>query len=460
MLSEPADTDGSVPAAGELIGAAHHNVAGLKEHPCTLGNSTGEHAALRPHWAVSGGDMWSGLPSVRTGAQQSTAGRENAASGTAPFTEAQSPVNPRSELSLVSAVLAGDGGATARFVEYASPTVWSAVTRLEGDGAQGELAFLHVVAALKADGYARLKAFDGRARLSTYLALVARDILAERLARRFTEAPDEAWRRFARFFERDIRRRVSQRFPRAAATSMQDDAYQEICLKLVEGDYRRIRAYGGRGSFIGYVLTTVDRLLIDLVRRDAPRRRLPAAVARLSALDQAVYVATAWEGCPTDVERLVVRLRGRIKPDPDPAEIRQALGRLADAARSELSPPKAESVSLEAMVEEGGGLAIADPAPTPEDQLLLAEEERHRAALVAAVKAAAAGLPASERLYLQTVFAACDPLSARDIAKVMGCSVEEAYRLKQRTQRWMKKVAADLEKKASDRLAPRQIGRV
>ncbi len=392
--------------------------------------------------------MWSGFPSVRTGAHQSTAGREKVSSGTAPFAEAQPlpPTNPRSELSLVSAVLAGDRIASARFIDYASPLLWSAVTRLEGDGAEGEAALLHVVAALKADGYARLKAFDGRARLSTYLALVARDILAGRLARRFSEAPDQAWSRFVRFFERDIRRRVSQRFPRDVATSSQDDAYQEICLKLIEGDYRRIRAYGGRGSFIGYVLTTVDRLLIDLIRRDSPRRRLPAAVARLSALDQAVYTATAWEGCPADVERLVVRLRGRVEPDPDAAEIGQALERLADAVRSELSTQRAESVSLEMIVEEGGGLAIADPAPTPEDQLLRAEEERHRAALVAAVKAAAAGLPAPERLYLQTVFAAGNPLSARDIAKVMGCPVEEAYRLKQRTQRWMKKVAADLEK--------------
>jgi RNA polymerase primary sigma factor len=391
--------------------------------------------------------MWSGFSSVRTGRHQAAAGPDRVLPA-ASFAEAppRPPAEAQSELSLVRAMVAGDTAAAARFLECASQPLWSAVTRLEGGGEDGEAAFLHVISALKADGYGRLKAFDGRARLSTYLALVARDILAERLARRFSEATEDAWSRFARFFGQDIRRRVSQRFPRDAATSAQDDAYQEICLKLIEDNYRRIRAYDGRGSFIGFVLTTVDRLLIDLLRRDSPRRRLPAAVARLSALEQAVYTATAWDGCPPDVERLVARLRGRFEHDPDAAEIGQALSRLTSVVRRELPAQRTESVSLETMVEEGSGLAIVDPAPTPEDQLLLVEEERHRAALVAAVKAAAADLPAAERLYLQTVFAACDPLSARDIAKLMGCPVEETYRLKQRTQRWMKKVAADVGK--------------
>ena len=40
------------------------------------------------------------------------------------------------------------------------------------------------------------------------------------------------------------------------------------------------------------------------------------------------------------------------------------------------------------------------------------------------------------------------PLPARDIAKLMGFPVEEVYRLKQRTQRWLKDLATRLNVKA------------
>jgi RNA polymerase primary sigma factor len=43
------------------------------------------------------------------------------------------------------------------------------------------------------------------------------------------------------------------------------------------------------------------------------------------------------------------------------------------------------------------------------------------------------------------VCAASPPLPARNIAKLMGYPVEEVYRLKQRTQRWLKEVAVRLE---------------
>jgi RNA polymerase primary sigma factor len=120
------------------------------------------------------------------------------------------PTDLRSEIALVAAVMAGDADAAKRFLTTISPFLWSIVVKLEGPDA--EAGFLHVIGSLKEDGYARLQAFDGRARLSTYVALVARDILAHRLIRAFAEAPHATWNRFERFFGDDFRRRVAQRF--------------------------------------------------------------------------------------------------------------------------------------------------------------------------------------------------------------------------------------------------------
>jgi RNA polymerase primary sigma factor len=362
--------------------------------------------------------------------------------------------SPRSELALLSAVLAGDGEAAKRFLEAVSPGLWSVVVKLEGEGPHAREAFLHVVAALKANSYARLRAFDRRASLSTYLAIVAREVLAERLVGDLIKAPREAWKRFERFFGVDLRRRVAQRFPRDA--SAREDAYQELCLRLIEDDYRRLRAYDGHGSFTGYILTVADRTLIDLVRREAPRRRLPAAVGRLPDLDQAVYAAVVWESTPKDASQLAIKLRGRFERDPEPAEIRQCLERLTKLGPMEASGPAARSatVSIEADAEEGGILALADPGANPEEELLLAEEGRTRAALLAAIRAEAANLPANDRLYLQISFSATDPLPAREIARRMQLPVEEVYRLKQRLQRWLAELAARFEK---DRSRPSNV---
>jgi RNA polymerase primary sigma factor len=244
---------------------------------------------------------------------------------------------------------------------------------------------------------------------------------------------------------------VAQRFPRDASTGQRDDAYQEVCLKFIEDDCRRIRAYDGLGSFTGFILTVVERILIDLVRRDAPRRRLPAAVARLPQLEQDIYAAVVWNLHPVDADRLATTMRGRFERDPDAAEIRQAMARLTDLVQ--LAPaaasPHGEGVSLDSSGEDGEGLSVPDSSATPEERLLQDEEEQTRTELLAAIKAAAAELPADERLYLQIVFAATDPLPAREIARAMQVPVEEVYRLKQRAQRWLTQIAGRLGKNES-----------
>ena len=363
--------------------------------------------------------------------------------------EMQSPLGGNFEQALVNAVLSGEAGAAGKFLDHVSTTLWSIVVKLAGSGADGEAAFLHIVAALKADDYARLRGFDGRSRLTTYLSLVARDVLADQLAGQFSSKPHEAWERFSRYFETDIRSRIGRQLPSKLGRAGREDAYQEVCLKLIENDFRRIRSYGGRGSFTGYILTVVDRILIDLVRREAPRRRMPAAIARSAPLDQAIYTAVVWEGCPLDADRLAAAMRGRLAQDPTVAEIGESVARLVGIVRLERASPATEATSLETLLGDGGGLSIADSSPTPEDQLLLFEEEQRRATLVAAVNAAAQKLPTDERLYLQIVFSANEPLPARGIARLMGCPVEEVYRLKQRTQKWLKEITVQLEKNAN-----------
>ena len=352
----------------------------------------------------------------------------------------------RSDFALVAGVLAGNSGATTRFLEIACPILWSIVRKLE-PGADAESAFLHIVEALKADGYARLRAFDGRAQLSTYLVLVARDALSERLAKRLAATPRTAWSAFERFFEADIRRRIAQRFPRDEAAWQ--DLYQDICVKLVEDDFRRVRGYDGRGSFVGYVLTIVERTLIDQVRRDVPRRRLPVAVARSSRLDQQIYIAVVWERCPADAKRVAEALRGRFDPAPPLAEIGTALQRLAAAAafKPNDAPGRREAMPLDRLT--ASGVELADDSSTPEEHLLLQEEERSRAELLSAISAAAANLPSEDRCYLQTMFSATDPLPPREIARIMGCKVEDVYRLRQRARRWIAHLAERWEKRRS-----------
>jgi hypothetical protein len=85
------------------------------------------------------------------------------------------PLSGNFERALVNAVLSGETGAASRFLEHVSTTLWSIVVRLAGEGADAEAAFLHIVASLKADDYARLRGFDGRSRLTTYLSLAARE---------------------------------------------------------------------------------------------------------------------------------------------------------------------------------------------------------------------------------------------------------------------------------------------
>ncbi len=178
------------------------------------------------------------------------------------------------DLALARDVLSAKPQAWDRFARRVADTVWTACRILALDEAEARTAFADVMDALQADGFRRLRPYDGSSRIETFVALATREFLADRILRLFQAgAGGDPWTAFERFFGPDINRLILRRLSGADREEARRDAYQEICLALIEDDYRRLKAYRGVGSFTGFVLQTIDRLLIDVIRRSVPRRR-------------------------------------------------------------------------------------------------------------------------------------------------------------------------------------------
>jgi RNA polymerase sigma factor (sigma-70 family) len=200
------------------------------------------------------------------------------------------------DLARLKAVRSGEPAHAARLVKDISATVWSACRLLTASEPDARHAFAEVMAALSADRFARLSAYEGRSTLDTFVALTVRDLMAERMLKLLQSDRMKAWRAFERLFEADIVRLTKKRLT-GFSDDAQRDAYQDICLNLIDDDCRRLKAYGGSGSFAGFVLRTVDHLLIDHVRSLVGRRRpFPKSVS----IDQLEGLASDHEPSPEE----------------------------------------------------------------------------------------------------------------------------------------------------------------
>ena len=214
---------------------------------------------------------------------------------------------------LLQAALGGDGAAVNEFRRRIADIVWKSCTIATADEADARTAFHEVMENLADANFARLRGYAGRGRLETYVAVVARDLLALRIVRLVREDRRRGWRAFETFFRDDLRRLVRKRVGVASGDALDDDAYQEVCAAFVANDFRRLRSYAGQGSFTRFVLLAADRLLIDFVRATDTRRRLPEAVKRMGALEQQVFKLLAWRRMPHDAAILSPAL-GRMYP--------------------------------------------------------------------------------------------------------------------------------------------------
>jgi RNA polymerase primary sigma factor len=363
-------------------------------------------------------------------------------------------VEHSAERALVAGVMAGEAVAVSRFLNIATDSVWASVVYFVGGAKAGEDAFLMVLAALKANRFERLRAWDGRGRLATFLTIVTRRVLIEDFPKTFALDRDRAWARFDRLFEKSIRCQIAQTFPRADSWR-RDDLFNDVVARLLEGDSKRLRAYDGQGSFGGFLRTVVGNLLTDMQREEAPRRRLPAAVAEMPLLQQLIFQAAGWDDVPAEPARMAVVVQGKIKPPPTEAEIAQALNDVLDhIVRVRSGREGRQETPLDK--PDGGTIDIPAPEPGPLETLL----RRDAAALVSAVLDEVAReaefLPSDQKAYVRLTYFGSEVMAAREIARAMAVPVEDIYLLQQRTVRWLKNIG-DRVRKNLER--PSDLGR-
>ncbi len=346
-----------------------------------------------------------------------------------------------SERELLAAALRGESAATASLTRTAADLVWTACARVCPGRADAEAAFRDVMTALRADRFARLKGFDGRSRLAVYMTLVVRDLLSERVIKLLALDADRGWRAFEAFFSGDMRRIVQRMLPGGDHQHNREDAYQSICEALLKNDMQRLRAYSGRGSPSGFILHVIENLAIDFVRTVVPRRRLPAAVQRLAALDQSVFRLIYWERLGADPAILLGRLPAADGP-PTAAAVLEAIARVRAALptgyQAEIPGQAIDISAADDAVLAGGAEDFA--VPTPEDKLVEGQAAGLLEEALAALHQVMPRLEAGERLYLQLALAGHP---ARDIARLIGQPVETVHKLTQKVKKRLRQEIGD-----------------
>ncbi len=343
------------------------------------------------------------------------------------------PSDPQREI--LDAALRGDAAAAAALTRAAADLAWTACARATRSRAETEEAFADVMAALRADGFARLKGYDGRARVRVYMALVVRDLLTQRVVKLIALDADRGWRAFEAFFSDDMRRMILRMLPGRDHEQNREDAYQSVCEALLKNDFQRLRAYSGRGSPSGFILHIIENLIIDFVRTIVPRRRLPAAIQRLAELDQSVFRLLYWERLAPEPTVLLARLAGGAPP-PTAAAVGEAIARVRAAlppAYHAEAPGQGQTIDISAADEAvlaGGAEDFA--VPTPEEALAEGQAAALLEQALATLRQALPRLDGEERLYLEL---AMTGQPAREIARLLGLPVEQVHKMAHKVKR-------------------------
>ena len=296
------------------------------------------------------------------------------------------------DLALVRAVCAAKPGAWEVFVRRTADLVYTSCRAFFAPReAESELerAYLR----LRAEGFAILARFDGRADLEKFVAIEIERGVGLRIAEIAEEDTAKAWGAFERGMAKIVKgaiRRHAGLMPgqlKAGGVGTLDDLYQDFCGdQALKRDYAALRQYKGEAGYRGYIADVVRRWFIDQTRKTpaGQRWREPKAVQAMSKIEREIFAARDRHGHSKDevLAKFAERPARQVK-----AALKAVEPHLRQRARVE---------SLSAVREDGAVSErdLVDPAD-PVDEAL------DRAQKLQMVFAAIKDLPAELKLYAQ-----------------------------------------------------------
>lgn len=217
-------------------------------------------------------------------------------------------------------------------------------------------------------------------------------------------------RKLARFAARKV----------GLSPSEQEDLIQDVCLKLIEDDSRRLRSFKGGCSFAGFLKPAVLRLAIDVMIRKHGKFRPCAEAKKLGAAAERFDRLLNFEQLGFDLARSRLQAEGHLIEESELARWAAAFPQRKE--RREVSDEALES-------RPAGELA-------PDEALEAQERGRRRESLGEALAEERAKLPDDEQLVARLVG---DDVPGVEIARSLGMDQRAFYPFLKRILRQLRK---------------------
>jgi hypothetical protein len=315
------------------------------------------------------------------------------------------------DLDFVERLLRGDVEARSTFENRISSSITAACAARSVDARSAREAEHDIWTAFRAENYSWLAKWDGRGSLLVFVTLEIGDRLVRRIPPLLRSNPEKGFSAFIGVFGQSIQQLIAERHARQAD---RDEAFQNIFLELWEehpkeekrdGPCWRLKSFEEPGSFVAFVRVTVDRLLIDMLRGEIGRLRLPACVAKLPKLEQAIFRALFWERVAPDATALMAVIAWRV-PGATSVAVAAAYRNLRDHIPLRLSLPRLADVPTDAPVDAGDGAGatgreIVDPRRTPYEDVEYQERNGLIISAAAATRRFLETLAEDQRAYFE-----------------------------------------------------------